>query len=149
MRSCSTLAAIAAAALLLLATGICSGQDFPLRPGEWEAKTEVSGQPTTMLFCFTNETWRKGLTQNPICKVSRISVTSAGVQYALDCEGRNLKMKGTGELIFDGMEHMTGKGTFTGTAGNHPIHTESHVDYHWKSANCSPSDINLRARSTR
>ncbi len=101
----------------------------------------------TLLFCFTDETWRKALTQNPICKVEQLSVTSTGMHYFVDCEGKTFQMKGPAEMIFDGMEHMTGKGTFTGVAGGKTISTQSQTEYHWKNAACRPTDVNLRAKS--
>lgn len=99
------------------------------------------------MFCMNDETWKKALTQNPVCAVQQLSVTSTGIHFFLDCEAKSFQMKGPADLTFDGMEHMTGKASFTVTAGGKTSSVQSQTDYHWKNAACSPTDVNLRPRS--
>lgn len=140
---------VAGAVLVWLAAGVCAAQQgFPLRPGEWEAKSEAMGQSLSTLFCFTNETWSKALTQDPICKVQKLSASSKGIHYLLDCDGKSFQMKGPVDMTFDGMEHMTGKASLTMTMGGKTSMTQTVTEYRWKAAACSSADVNMKAKPT-
>jgi hypothetical protein len=133
---------------LLAATA--SAQHFPLKPGEWEVSTTATTaatpdqSPTTVLFCFTDDSWTKALSQNPSCTIQNLSVTATGASYNVDCPFKTMQMKGTVSLSFDGMTHMTGKGSLDFTVNGKTTHSDSHTDYHWKQSQCSPNDMNLR-----
>jgi len=64
---------IVVAVLAFVAAGVgVAQQGFPERPGDWEVTTKtdaVPGPPIVQHFCLTSETWVKGLTQNPSCKI--------------------------------------------------------------------------------
>jgi hypothetical protein len=134
--------------LLFLSGAICIGQQgFPLKQGDWEATTAMAGMngtPMTMHFCFTDAEWIKGLTQNRSCKVDQFNVSSKGATYAMDCTMKSATMKGTVELKFDGMEHMTGIAAMTMTMNGKAMPANTVTEYHWKSSQCSANDLNLR-----
>lgn len=127
---------------------ICSAQSkFPLRPGEWEAKMSASndpGPPMTTLFCLNDALWVKALTQSPICTIRQLSVTAGGASYTIDCETKTFQMKGNVNLVFDGMEHMTGSGKIDLSMSGKTSSSSSAVDYRWKNATCSANDANLK-----
>jgi len=136
--------------LTLAAIQTCSAQKgFPLRSGEWEAKLSVPGDqspPVTMLYCLNDALWEKALTQDPDCAIRQLSITGGGASYAMDCETKTYQMKGNVNLIFDGMEHMTGNGKVEITMGGKTSSSGTLVDYRWKGATCSSHDVNLRPK---
>jgi hypothetical protein len=132
---------------VFLLTMAASAQHFPLKQGEWEmtsTPTTPGQPPMTLLFCFSDAEWVKGLSQNPSCTIQNLSVTSADMSYNVDCPLRTMQMKGTVRLIFDGMTHMTGKSSLDFTVNGKTTHTNPQTEYHWKQAECSPNDMNLR-----
>jgi hypothetical protein len=142
----------AAIVLLAAAAGMCADpRGFPLRPGDWEISTTpgVNGQPLVTHLCFTSETWLKGLTQNPSCKIEDISVTSKGMHYVVNCEMRTVQMKGPVDLTFDGMEHMTGKASVAVIRLGKTTTSETVSDYRWKNAACTSADASNKAKSPR
>jgi hypothetical protein len=133
------------ALLLLLSSSAASAQHFPLKQGEWEGKTSAAGQqPMTLLFCFNDEMWVKGLTQNPACSITQLSVTGSGASYNVNCPMKSVQMKGSVSLTFDGLTHMSGKGSFDTTVNGNASHMDTQVDYVWKQSACSPNDMNMR-----
>ena len=142
---------IAACVVAVMTSGVSAAQGFPLRPGEWEISTtsEMTGDPFALLFCFTDETWKKGLTQNPACAIRELSVTSKGIHYLMDCQMKTVQMKGPVDLTFDGMEHMTGKATFARTRKGKTTGMQVVMDYRWKAAACGPADLNSPAKNDR
>jgi len=139
--------------MVFLAASSCSAQQkFPLRPGEWQVMiTESSSNnaPIVVLFCMNDDTWQKAINQNPYCSIQNFITTSTGASYTLSCTTRVIQMIGKGVITFDGMEHMTDNDSFDMTSNGTTTHTTSIADYRWKSATCSPNDVNLRQRRTR
>ena len=134
-------------ALALLAAVSCSAQQkFPLRAGEWEAKvtdSSAAGTPMTLKYCLNDELWTKALSRTS-CSIQQLQVTPIGASYNLDCSMKSIQVKGKIEMSFDGMEHMTAKGTIDTVVNGNTTSSVSHVDYRWKAAVCSPDDMNLR-----
>ena len=140
---------VVAGLLMLVAAGVCADpHGFPLRPGDWEISTTpgVNGEPLVTRLCFTNETWLRGLTQNPSCKIEDISVTSKGMHYVVNCAMRTIEMKGPVDITFDGMEHMTGKASLSMTRNGKTTTSESASDYRWKQDACTSADLNNKAK---
>jgi len=139
-------------ALAVVAIQVCSAQSkFPLRSGEWEADMSVPGSPgssVTMLYCLNDALWQKALTQDPLCSVQQLAITSSGGSYSLDCESKSFQMKGKVEMVFDGLEHMTANGKVDITMGGKTTSSTSVAEYHWKGATCSPDDANLKPKKT-
>jgi hypothetical protein len=139
------------ALIVLAATGVSSAQQkFPLHSGEWTATTadptHPGGQPLTMPYCLNDETWTKSFV-NPTCKIQNFSSTLSGATMSVDCEGKAIQMKGHVDLSFDGMTHMTAKGSMDSTANGKTTHMDNAVDYRWKGPNCDPNkDVNLKFR---
>jgi hypothetical protein len=122
---------------------------FPERAGEWETTASSPGSPAppmTTFFCLNDEMWQKGLTQNPSCSIHELSVTSNGVTYNMDCNGRSYQLKGKVELTFDGAEHMSGKGTMEMTMNGKTSNSTTLMDYRWKGRTCSSKDVNLKPK---
>ena len=138
--------------MVVMATAVCSAQQkFPLRSGEWAAtvsSTTAGQEPTVLLYCFNDELWTKALTQDPLCTVTQLSVTSSGASYHMDCQMKVLQMKGNIEMSFDGMEHMTAKGLIDLTLNGKTTSSVTHSDYRWKAPSCNPNDMNLRPKRT-
>ena len=125
-------------------------QRFPGRPGDWEVTTKSDALPDLPMvqhYCLTDETWAKALTQNPICKIQELSVTSKGVHYTLDCESKTFRMTGPVDITFDGVEHMTGKSTVTTTSRGKTTQSISVTDYRWKGPACTDADINMKKKA--
>jgi hypothetical protein len=136
--------------LVLLTGAVCTGQQgFPLKQGDWEGSTSMPGMtaPMVMHFCMTDAEWIRGLTQNPSCKINEFNVSSKGASYAMDCDMKSAKMKGTVELKFDGMEHMTGTASMTMTMNGKSTPASTVTEYRWKSSQCNADDINLRKKN--
>jgi hypothetical protein len=139
----------AASMIALFAAASCSAQHkFPLRPGEWVMTSPDAGS-TTFLFCLNDEMWEKALTQNPICTIQQLTLTANGASYSMNCPAKTFQMKGPVTLTFDGPEHMTGKAVLDMTINGKTSTTTSLSDYHWKSATCSPNDMNMRSFKTQ
>jgi hypothetical protein len=136
--------------MVLMVIAVCSAQQkFPLRSGEWAAtiaSTTAAAEPTVLLYCLNDELWTKALTQDPLCTVTQLSVTSSGATYHMDCQMKVMQMKGKVEMSFDGMEHMTTKGFIDLTLNGKTTGSVTQADYRWKGASCSPSDMNLRLK---
>jgi hypothetical protein len=136
--------------MAVVAIQVCSAQSkFPLRSGEWEADLSVPGSPSssvTMLYCLNDTLWQKALTQDPLCSVQQLAITSGGGSYSLDCESKSFQMKGKVNMVFDGLEHMTAKGQIDITMGGKTTSSTSVAEYHWKGATCSPNDANLKPK---
>ncbi len=141
---------IVAGVLAVVAAGVgVAQQGFPERPGDWEltSKTDALPEPMVTHFCLTNETWAKALTQIPnSCKLQDLAVTSKGIHYTLDCDMKTFQMKGPTDITFDGLEHMTGKSTFTTTAGGKTTTSVVVADYRWKGAACTDADVNTKKK---
>jgi hypothetical protein len=137
-------------AMAVAAIQVCSAQSkFPLRSGEWEADLSVPGSPgssMTMLYCLNDALWQKALTQDPLCSVQQLAITSSGGSYSLDCESKSFQMKGKVNMVFDGLEHMTAKGQIDITMSGKTTSSTSVAEYHWKGATCSPNDANLKPK---
>lgn len=140
---------LAALIVPILATGVCCSaqQKFPLRPGEWALITTDAGAEP-MMFCLNDEMWRKALTQNPVCSIHELNVTSGGITYSMDCPTKTLQVKGKVILTFDGMEHMIGKARLDMSLNGNTT-ASSTSDYRWKSPRCGPDDINMRSEKTK
>jgi hypothetical protein len=138
--------------LVLTATAACSAQQkFPLRAGEWSvtvAGAAPTDQQTSLLYCLNDEQWTKALTQDPTCTVSNLIVTPIGASYHMECNMKVMQMKGDVVMTFDGMEHMTSKGSFDMTLNGKTTSSATHAEYRWKGPACSPDDMNLRPRHT-
>lgn len=136
--------------LALMATTVCAAQQkFPLRSGEWAATTPspvAAQEPTVLLYCLNDEMWTKALTQDTLCTVTQLSVTSSGATYHMDCQMKVMQMKGNVEMRFDGMEHMTARGSIDLTLNGKTTSSVTNTDYRWKNTSCSPSDLNLRPK---
>ena len=136
--------------MAVVAIQVCSAQSkFPLRSGEWEAKMSVPGSPDssmTMLYCLNDALWQKALTQDPLCSIQQLAITSSGGSYSLDCESKSFQMKGKVNMVFDGLEHMTAKGQVDITMGGKTTSSTTVAEYHWKGASCSPDDANLKPK---
>ncbi len=139
--------------MAVVAIQVCSAQSkFPLRSGEWEADLSVPGSPgssMTMLYCLNDALWQKALTQDPLCSVQQLMITSSGGSYSLDCESKSFQMKGKVNLVFDGLEHMTAKGQIDITMSGKTTSSTSVAEYHWKGATCSPDDANLKQKKAK
>ena len=136
--------------MAVVAIQVCSAQSkFPLRSGEWEAEMSVPGSPNssvTMLYCLNDALWQKALTQDPLCSVQQLAITSSGGSYSLVCEMKSFQMKGKVNLVFDGLEHMTAKSQVDITMAGKTTSSASVAEYRWKGATCSPNDANLKAK---
>jgi hypothetical protein len=99
-----------------------------------------------MLYCLNDTLWQKALTQDPLCSVQQLAITSGGGSYSLDCESKSFQMKGKVNMVFDGLEHMTAKGQIDITMGGKTTSSTSVAEYHWKGATCSPNDANLKPK---
>lgn len=124
-------------AVVLLATTVSSAQHkFPLTPGEWTVTTPntAQGQPPVVLtYCLNDATWAKTLERNHSCTITNYSGSYTGISYNMSCNMHSFQMKGRVSLVFDGMTHMVGQGSFTmdsfkGGVTNSNIQT----DYRWK-----------------
>jgi hypothetical protein len=134
---------------VLMTTAYCSAQQkWPLRPGEWVMTSSDSGS-TTFLYCLNDEMWQKALTQNPVCTIQSLSISPMGASYFMNCPMKSFQMKGPVTLTFDGMQHMTGKAVLEMTVNGKTTTATSLADYHWKSATCSPDDMNMHTRKTQ
>jgi hypothetical protein len=100
----------------------------------------------TMLYCLNDALWQKALTQDPLCSVQQLAITSSGGSYSLDCESKSFQMKGKVNMVFDGLEHMTAKGQIDITMSGKTTSSTSVAEYHWKGATCSPNDANLKTK---
>jgi hypothetical protein len=136
--------------MAVVAIQVCSAQSkFPLRSGEWEAEMSVPGSQNssvTMLYCLNDALWQKALTQDPLCSVQQLAITSSGGSYSLVCEMKSFQMKGKVNLVFDGLEHMTAKSQVDITMAGKTTSSASLAEYRWKGATCSPNDANLKAK---
>ncbi len=134
--------------MMLAAATVCSAQQkFPQRAGEWEATVSLAGSTdkTTLLYCLNDELWTKALTQNPSCTVSQLSVTLRGASYSMACNMKTVQMATKVEMTFDGMEHMTAKGSGEMTINGKTTATSSLADYRWKGPTCDANrDMNLK-----
>ena len=116
-----------------------------MRAGDWEYAAKMpNGAPLITHFCLNDDTWIKSVTQNPVCKIEGLSVTSKGASYTMDCP----TMKGSIELIFDGLEHMAGKASITMTRNGKTSNSQSSSDWRWKGDACNSADVNLKKKST-
>jgi hypothetical protein len=125
---------------------------FPLRSGEWSVSVSgaaPSDQQPSLLYCLNDEQWTKALTQDPACIVSNLVVTPIGVSYHMVCQMKVVQTTGDEVMTFDGMEHMTAKGSFAMTFNGKTTSSTTHAEYHWKGPTCSPDDMNLRPRHTK
>ena len=136
--------------IVLAATAVSSAQQkFPLRPGEWvvsTASTTPNQAPVVLSYCMNDELWTKALTKNPACSITNFSVTLTGASYNMSCSMKSFQMKGKVNIIFDGMTHMVGKGSFDMmTIKTGATHSDSQTDYRWKGPTCDPNtDVNLK-----
>ena len=141
---------VALGVMAVVAIQVCSAQSkFPLRSGEWEADLSVPGSPSssvTMLYCLNDALWQKALTQDPLCSVQQLAITSSGGSYSLNCESKSFQMKGKVNMVCDGLEHMTAKGQIDITMSGKTTSSTSVAEYHWKGATCSPNDANLKTK---
>ncbi len=141
---------VALGVIALVSNQICSAQNkFPLRSGQWEAVTSFIGspsQPITVQYCLNDALWQKALTQNPVCSVQQLRITAGGASYTVDCPMKTMQMKGTVNMVFDGLEHMTAKGQFDVTLNGKTTNSSTVAEYHWKGVTCSPDDANLRLK---
>ncbi len=129
------------------AVSVCAAQSFPLRPGDWEVKATAEGQPVLQRFCLNDETWKKALMQNSICKLQALSVTAKGIHYEMECNSSAFQMKGPIDMTFDGMEHMVAKASLTVTSQGKTTTSQAVTDYRWKAAACSSADVNLKPKT--
>lgn len=136
--------------IAVVAIQVCSAQSkFPLRSGEWQAEMSVPGTPgssVTMLYCLNDALWQKAFTQDPLCSIQQLTVTSSGGSYSLVCEMKSFQMKGKVNLVFDGLEHMTAKSQVDITMAGKTTSSASVAEYRWKGATCSPNDANLKQK---
>jgi hypothetical protein len=125
----------------------CQAQHhFPLRSGEWEyTSAQMPGDP--MPFCINDDLWEKGLTQNKSCTIHEFNATSTGASYLVDCPLKTFQMNGKVTITYDGMEHMLGNADLQTTVNGKTTSMHTTGEYHWKSSQCSPNDMNLRAGS--
>ena len=123
-------------------------QGFTERPGDWEVawKSDALPEPVVQHFCLTNETWAKALTQNPSCKIGNLVVTSKGIRYSVDCDMKTMRISGTTDITFDGLEHMTAKASTTTTRGGKSTDRVVTGDYRWKGAACTDADVNTKKK---
>jgi hypothetical protein len=145
----TTIGCVVAVVLAFGAAGLgIAQQGFPERPGDWEytGKYDALPDPIVQHFCLTNETWAKALTQVSVCKIQDLAVTSKSIHYTLDCDLKTAQMKGRTDIVFDGMEHMTGKSTMTTTAGGKTTNSVVVSDYRWKGAACTDADVNTKKK---
>jgi hypothetical protein len=137
-------------AIILMANSISSAQEkFPLRSGEWQvtSPSAVPNQPPIVqLYCLNDDLWAKTLVRNHSCTITDYALTSAGASYHMSCSMKTFQMKGKVSIVFDGMTHMVGQGSFTmDTVKSGVSHSDSQTDYRWLSATCNPStDVNLK-----
>ena len=95
--------------------------------------------------CLNDRTWLD--TSSGTCAIDRLSVTAEGARYSVACAAKNLRAKGAVELRFDGMEHMTGKGSLEMTMNGISSNTQYAGDYRWKADICESGDVNLKKKS--
>jgi len=127
-------------------------QKFPLTPGEWivTAPGTAQGQPPVVLtYCMNDETWSKIIERNHSCTITNYAATSDGASYKMSCTMNNFQMKGKVSLVFDGMTHMVGQGSFTIHSFKGGLtHSDTQTDYRWKGPACNPNaDVNLKVKS--
>lgn len=136
---------------LMATTASSAQQKFPLRSGEWEATTSSSlpnQAPMVLPYCLNDELWTKALTQNPSCSITQFSVSLTGTSYFMDCPMKSFQMKGKVVMTFDGMSHMTAKGSFDMTLKGKVTHSDSQTDYRFKGPTCNPNtDLNLKFKA--
>jgi len=148
MTSAKAAPAAVLAFLVFLAAATCPAQHkFPLRSGEWEASTPDptgKGTPLVMRYCLNDQTWSKGIGQNPTCSISQFNSTAGGASYNVSCDAKTYQMNGKITLTFDGMQHMISKGVLTMTMNGKAATINNQTDLHWKAPACSPNDINIR-----
>jgi len=141
----------ALAVMAIMAVAVCSAQQkFPLRSGEWEATMSAAGPqapPLVLRYCLNDALWEKALTQNPSCHIQMLNLSSRGASYTMDCNAQVYQMKGKVDMTFDGIEHMTAKGSIDMTMNGKTTHSVSAVDYRYKGATCSPNDLNLKQQN--
>lgn len=137
----------AALSLSLLFATAATAQRFPLKPGEWEMTSDsvAPGQmPMAILFCFKDDLWAKALSQRPECSVQNVTLSETGATYDIDCPLKNFHMSGAFHLTFDGMTHMTSKGTLNFDVNGQSMYTNTQSDFHWRQTDCKPEDVNLK-----
>ena len=135
--------------VLLAATASSAQQKFPLTPGEWivTGLGTAQGQPPVVLtYCMNDETWSKIIERNHSCTITNYAATSDGASYKMSCTMNNFQMKGKVSLVFDGMTHMVGQGSFTIDSFKGGVtHSDTQTDYRWKGPKCDPNtDVNLK-----
>jgi hypothetical protein len=64
----------------------------------------------------------------------------------MSCTMHNFQMKGKVSLVFDGLTHMVGSGSFTMDSFKGGVtHSDTQTDYRWKGPTCDPkTDVNLK-----
>ena len=136
--------------IVLLATTVSSAQQkFPLTPGEWTltGPNTAQGQPPVVLtYCLNDATWAKTLERNHSCNLTNYAATYTGITYNMSCSMNNFQMKGRVSIVFDGMTHMVGQGSFTMDSLKGGVtHSDTQTDYRWKGPTCDPNtDVNLK-----
>ena len=149
-------------------------EKFPLKPGEWEASYKGSGPMARRIkeyFCLKDETWADLLTRVDDGCSTHLSTSGSGLVATEECKvvkGFNMQIAagtstittnqdettGRIEIIFDGMVHMTGNGSFDtdgrtfrrDAAGikqighDGPFHSDILTDYRWKKDQCGKKD---------
>jgi hypothetical protein len=140
------MAALAAGAVVLPAQ-----EKFPLKPGEWTRNLKVAGAPNGRVipYCLNDEYWMKAFNQSLGCTVKQLGATPAGMVLSVECQNAIRQVKGTVQLTYDGMEHMTEKSTFQLTTNGNTNKVETVTDWRWKGPTCGPADINTRALPTQ
>ncbi|MGA2634648.1 MAG: DUF3617 family protein [Terracidiphilus sp.] len=144
--------------IVLMATAISSAQQttaspvqqkFPLTPGEWIVTAPSTGQgqpPVVLSYCINDATWAKTIGRNHSCTITNYSTSSTGLSYNMSCTMNNFQMKGKVSMVFDGMTHMVGQGSFTMDSFKGGVtHSDTQTDYRWKGPTCDPNtDVNLK-----
>ncbi len=139
----------AVGAIALMATAVSSAQQkFPMQSGEWAVTLTVAapnGKPAVLLYCLNDETWDKALIHNPACSTQKLSITSSGASYVMDCQHGSVETKGSVSIAFDGKQHMVTKDSIDTITNGQTAHKEYSADYRWKGPSCDPNaDMNLK-----
>ena len=139
----------AVGAIALMATAVSSAQQkFPMQSGEWAVTLTVAapnGKPAVLLYCLNDETWDKALIHNPACSTQKLSITSSGASYVMDCQHGSSRQRAP--LVLPLTESSTWSPRIPSTPSPtvKPPIEEYSADYRWKGPSCDPNaDMNLK-----
>jgi len=103
----------------------CAAEGPTVNPGEWQitAKTEMTGMPmqmpaqtVTYSVCMTpDRPVPTGPDQQKECKLLDVKAEGDAVSWAIECNGAQGQMKGSGKIVYQG-DSLAGDQTMTVSA---------------------------------